>query len=1322
MARIQTQLTPTQLTQKRQAKWRGTQYVSVSRPALVFQATVNQSTFADTFAQVTYHLPIGSYSAVKAGMTVQIGAHFIGRVRQDASANTLFLNETSAPIQNGDSIRVWDDYRAWGILGRMVNGVEVIDWDQPYHGLRPMIGHLASVAVGWVSASTDDKLQLSFAPNAHPAEQGAMIDNMSWRWELPSGVTLQAGTLTQPAITVRCEAGEHWLHVSVADDGGRRSTRHIKVFAHSASFPPETRTDAISVEMTLENGVNATIPAFVGLDDLPDGALITVWTEADYDGVMVAPRIDAHGRLSRVSSGAEGDFQYQTIPHDLTAQVIGAGGQMGQIEAPKIALRDSPAPNVWGEINRPTLWRAVWHVLDRYTTLTTLYEIAFDDLSDTYIHPSPFALGGGQLLNAVNQLLSAINGGVQFAPDGVIECVRDGRWLPQIARDSLSVTASWDEHDALSYDAEHGSADKVGFVQAFGASWNSATQTSTPFSAIAPGVAFGAGDTSVSLNEQVLKSNVSSHIAQAELTERTAHEYAYRNVDDGLTVNLPDGYSDLLPARNVWHVWTLDELPATGKRWLLTRLTYRHDNQTGERDVQATFARETFGAGGQSLILPSNDGIENIIPTFPPFDVYPAFPELPNVVFPSNDPIYIPPVTVSPLAPNVPPRDGNGVMTWGDGDVWLTDDFKKSDAPTWKRITPPIDGDEIVSAASFGKGTEAFVLSYNRLNEQSRVWRCVNVFGDRLWQSGDWVTGKLDTLRVASPPSTLYVTGVSSEPPIAVEWEEEFDLSQAVLPDAVSTVFSNNAVLVSAQHIVGEGVKFEWLTGTATGASYGYIGFHLDRPYGVYENEYNVVDVEIEYFDRNVPPSGTGILKVLEFSAAVGGSGKEIASGTGAITESYGGFSKDSINLLIGVRRASGTMHAGRFVTMKRIKLRGTGINPFQRTPSWVQVFDFEQGDGGFTISSDSQRPQTLDVSYISGDGWQFKHTGVGGALSFYRVIELEIDPELLRYEYLFSRVEMEYTYDVSVAGQMYISTNTGNTFLQTVTMPLGIGTSVNGRDYPNRANRNIITIQVGAGNNSWLLEDDFVIIKKLTIYGITPPNQSNPFDPPAQALLGHSDDDGQTLTTHALGAPPLLGMIGLDTVTIGKRAYVGAGGISQAEEDDAPALYASLPAGLGVAGGVIVAPRLKADGTTNALDDPDLIVGSPALSDNDQALWRVTDAGATLTDITPEIGGHYGVIVSPNSLAVSWNDSDKIALIAWVDDEKHLLTWDGATWVDRGALGDDADYIRMRKQDSGGQELYFVDGDCMYSANYGVTVKKRIAPDEGMKGISVYG
>jgi hypothetical protein len=1302
MARIQTALTPTQLNHKRGTAWRGTQYVSVSRPITVFQAVVSQSITADPLAEVQYHNATGAYSAVKAGMTVLIGERFIGRVRQTPTSNTLYINETSIQFSAGDVIQVVDDYRPHGILGRVTQGAEVIDWDQPYQGLRPMIRNLPAVRVGWVSASTDDKLQLSFAPTAYAVEHGAMIDNGSWQWQLPTGVTLHSGTLTQPNITVRCVAGEHWLHVSVADSEGATSTRHIKIFTHDwETFPPLTTVDGISIEATLDNGINATIPSFAGMDDLPDRTLVTVWTDAEYEHVPVPPRIDAHGRLSRRSSGAEGDFQYHNLPHDVTAQISGVAEQMSAIEAPKIAIRDHATPSAWGEINRPTLWRIVWHVLDRYSTLTSLYEIAFDDLSDHYIHPSPVSVGSGQLLNALNQLLSALNGGMQFAPDGVIECVRDGRWLSSNARDSLGVVATWDERDALSYDAEHETGGQVGFVQAFGASWNSATQTSTPLSAIAPGLAFGAGDTSVSLNEQVLRSNVSASVAQAELIERAGHEYAYRNAGDSLTVTLPDGYSDLLPARNIWHVWTLDDLQTIGNRWLLTRLTYRHDNETGGRDVQATFALETAGRDGQAYRLPPADGVESVIPTFPPFDVYPAFPEMPNVVFPSNDPIHIPPVTTSPIAPAVPARDGNVVMTWNDFDVWLTQDYKKSNSPTWTRITPPIDVDEIITDASFGKGTQAFVVSYNNLTDQSRIWRTSTIFNAaHLWKAGEAVTGKLDLLRVASPPDTLYLTGQTIEPPIEIEWTQTFDFSGGMQG---WTINQNNPT-GSLTYVSGSGFKLETL---ASGNSQTRLMLNL-APRPTLSTDHQVNFVEVSLIERNLTTPlviGTPFLGDLTIPA---GTIDLVASKTGSASSGNNYYYLSFNNNFRPV---------GDTVTVEKLTFKGTGINPFVIEPDYMQVFDFTQGTQGFVIEPYSSG-QTLE--YVVGQG--FKHTMEVDATRSATISKSY--PFTPARDIFITKIRIDYERNLNWTRGTDVNTGYGGNIQLYVTAGTTAG-FIETTGWISRRNLDRLTVTFSYNWNvsSPNPTDYWVTVKKLTIWGISKAGTGNPFIPPAQALLAYSDDNGESITIHPLGDPPTLGMIGLDAVTIGDRAYIGVDGeILQTENADEPTPYATLPADLGVAGGAIIAPRYQANGDSNALDDPDLIVASPVLSDDDESVWRITDEGDTLTDITPELSGGYGVIASPNSLSASWQKPERMALIAVIDDEKHLLTWDGSGWVDCGTLGEYADYVRMRKQDSAGRELYFVDEACQYSPDYGATVITKQSPDEIMKGISIYG
>src|SRR5690606_5887048 len=118
--------------------------------------------------------------------------------------------------------------------------------------------------------------------------------------------------------------------------------------------------------------------------------------------------VDFAGRFVRDEAGADGDEIYSRLRRDSAFNAVGAVAELALIDAPSIAIRGDNAPNEWGEITRPTVWRIMAHILDRYSTATALMDLWWSDESDAYILPSPTSIPSGSMLAALQELAESI--------------------------------------------------------------------------------------------------------------------------------------------------------------------------------------------------------------------------------------------------------------------------------------------------------------------------------------------------------------------------------------------------------------------------------------------------------------------------------------------------------------------------------------------------------------------------------------------------------------------------------------------------------------------------------------------------------------------------------------------------------------------------------------------------------------------------------------------------------------------------------------------------------------------------------------------------
>lgn len=148
---------------------------------------------------------------------------------------------------------------------------------------------------------------------------------------------------------------------------------------------------------------------------------------------------------------------------------------------------------------------------------------------------------------------------------------------------------------------------------------------------------------------------------------------------------------------------------------------------------------------------------------------------------------------------------------------------------------------------------------------------------------------------------------------------------------------------------------------------------------------------------------------------------------------------------------------------------------------------------------------------------------------------------------------------------------------------------------------------------------------------------------------------------------------------------------------------------------------KFGSNSTRNNSAPYDFVLGSSALVSS-HCLWRVAGSGGR-TGITPS---GVTAMVSPNC-STTWKGT-KIAVIGSVSGTRKLFTsttlGSTDTWTDRGAINSAANYIRVRRLSSTGNQLFFTANTQIgYSANFGATLTYKATPSDGpLLGVEAYG
>lgn len=233
----------------------------------------------------------------------------------------------------------------------------------------------------------------------------------------------------------------------------------------------------------------------------------------------------------------------------------------------------------------------------------------------------------------------------------------------------------------------------------------------------------------------------------------------------------------------------------------------------------------------------------------------------------------------------------------------------------------------------------------------------------------------------------------------------------------------------------------------------------------------------------------------------------------------------------------------------------------------------------------------------------------------------------------------------------------------------------------------------------------------------------------PDKAATVFSDDYGATFgSAQIIGDPPTGSYGGMDTIKIGDLALAAqTGQVDSAQSGGAYSAYGVvMPTGAEPAD--ILIPRFELDSVADnngGTTTPDYLVASDLLTASNEALWTVVNSGVDFTDITPYDGSNYGLATGPNCLAMSWRSGKKIAAILMFGSlPKLYVTEDtGATWLDRGVLGGNANALTFRKGDADLDQLFGTDTHIWYSLNSGQTLTTKKTPaSDPIEWISVYG
>lgn len=695
----------------------------------VYTASVNQSVFASSFAQIGYDGGSGTLADVLVGMTVLIShtssrddAFFVGRVRKIPTSSVLYINETSAGVEDDDYIFVLDDFRIWDKLPRYFGGKEYPDYDVDFRELLPRIAGLKSA---YADNTTSSVLSIDFAPDVYATTNGATIS--SYLWDVADG-SIVTGTASTKNITAEFDPGFRWIHFTATDSNGLSLTRHIPVWAHDDTYPV-TLLDHGDLETTIsiDDGPYGSIPAFASISGVLDNTLICAWVGPEHyneSSGHIFDNIALVGRLRREDN--QSSFADNQLDASTRFEIEGPLQQLARLEITSQEIDNDATPTAFNQVDTLTVWREIHLILTEYSTFHELHSVEFDDITDTY-RERAIGTQPGSLLSVVNALANGINAKIQMNAAGEAEIVRDATMITVADRDALTTVGGWSAIDILDLGLGKSHARTVGRVDASGGTYNSTRKKVTPALSVAPGVAQDYPDGQQRLDNQVLEANLTLAEAETEISERSGHALAKVQERDELIITHPDGYWWLTPSLDQWYTFTLDGSETaraivldTSTRWQLVSITNTYEVETGTRTVSATYRIETSGVPGAAVRYPPQSTTKLTLPDFPPFPAFPSI-DIGSFYLPDElDEDTAPATLAGSMFPNLL-HDGNCVLVWTASQIFLANDFTKQLTPTWQEITPVLDTGEEIIQARFIPGSTPGALICTRVPSVSEL-------------------------------------------------------------------------------------------------------------------------------------------------------------------------------------------------------------------------------------------------------------------------------------------------------------------------------------------------------------------------------------------------------------------------------------------------------------------------------------------------------------------------------------------------------------------------------------------------------------------------
>lgn len=361
-------------------------FLSICPRNAVFSAQVNGTPTRDSFSNALLAIPydhaVGSWTDVRAGMTLDVGttpgSADVGRVRirTTPDASNLYIAETSygaLPVQDDHYLTVRQEFRLWPVLLKILpTGATFVEYkdatiaytDQNRYPVP--IANIDARPAGFVDAGQSYRTVTLNGSGVAVADSTAIA---SYLWHIGDGTLVSGYTLSDATIRVRFPVGFRYVYLTVTDTNGRTGVKAWPIWVHTESGDDAPLT---AFEVTKDERGEWREMAFLlfGAENsvtsavIPQGALVCYWEQATFGG-RPAPESYIDQYLGWATEDAT---RLRWDRSEYMLQTAGAGWWLNQYQGFGGQVEHANSPANWRELYRPTTSRLCYYALQYHST------------------------------------------------------------------------------------------------------------------------------------------------------------------------------------------------------------------------------------------------------------------------------------------------------------------------------------------------------------------------------------------------------------------------------------------------------------------------------------------------------------------------------------------------------------------------------------------------------------------------------------------------------------------------------------------------------------------------------------------------------------------------------------------------------------------------------------------------------------------------------------------------------------------------------------------------------------------------------------------